>query len=365
MADTRTWMVVDDQLNDAQTFAASFHRALPVDGYVWKAIQAAAAQQELLQENGQDIAGVFVDVDLSSDGKVVGTGLGLAQDIRARQKNKKQQVPDYPIFRFANPDPVREYVGDDPASDDLFDLLISKDFARDDLRAVVEQATAVRSVYDGLRTSPPKDVSECAQICGLGPDQFEVWGDVRLWQKLRLGLAETSTTHVAAGTFIRSFLLPEGLLVSEDTLAVRMGIDRAKSPGWPAIRDALAGARYTGLGAAGFQRWWARGINAYWLTLDQDEYLHQRTSSQRVEKLRAATGAELAPLEPSATYWRLCSLSRRRGELRPIDPARALTLLQRVPQDSWIDPEQAAPDVAAMMRDDARVDPDELARITK
>ncbi|MGO4737352.1 hypothetical protein AB4099_12465 [Bosea sp. 2KB_26] len=365
MADARVWMIVDDQLRDAETFAASFERAFPVEGYVWKAAQAADAQNDLLRGNRQDIAGVFVDVDLSSDGKVIGTGLGLAQNVRARQKNKKEKVPDYPIFRFANPDPVREYIGDDPASDDLFDLLVSKDYARGNLRAVAEQATAVRSVYDGLSASPPADLAQFAQACGLDFDQFEVWGDVRLWQKLRLGLADTSTTHVAAGTFVRTFLLPEGLLVGEEVMAVRMGIDRANSPGWPIIRDSLAGAKYNGLGANGFTRWWARGINAYWLTHDQDEYLHQRTSRERVEKLRAATGAELVHLEPSAAYWRLCALSRRRGELRPIDPARALTLLQRVPQDPWIDPEQAAPDVAAMMRGDARVDPDELARVIR
>ena len=147
-------------------------------------------------------------------------------------------------------------------------------------------------------------------------------------------------------------LAPEGMLIGEDLVAVRLGIDRAKSPGWPAVQDAISSARYTGLGASGFKRWWARGINAYWLTLDQDEYLHQRTSSERVEKLRAATGVELVAIETSAAYWRLCTLSRRRGETRPIDPARSLTLLQRIPQDPWIDPEQAAPDVAAMMRDD-------------
>ncbi len=44
MADTRLWMIVDDQLTDAETFAASFERALSVEGYAWKAAQAAAAQ---------------------------------------------------------------------------------------------------------------------------------------------------------------------------------------------------------------------------------------------------------------------------------------------------------------------------------
>ncbi len=126
----RTWIIVDDQLSEAETFAASFERAAPMEGYASKAMQAADAQQFLLNDSGDGIAGVLVDVDLSSDGKVIGTGLGLAQNLRAAQKNKKSKTLDYPLIRFANPDPVWQYVGDDPASDDLFDLLISKVFAR-------------------------------------------------------------------------------------------------------------------------------------------------------------------------------------------------------------------------------------------
>lgn len=363
MAKTRSWIIVDDQISDAEAFAANFHRAAPVGGFDWKAMQAAEAQQFLLGDNGETTAGVLIDVDLSSDGKVIGTGLGLAQDLRAKQKNKKSNTLDFPLFRFANPDPVREYVGDDPASDDLFDVLISKEHARKNLDSVVRKVTATRAVYDALIGSPPADLASFSKVCGLDQDQFEIWGDGRLWQKVRLGLGETSTTHVAAGSFLRSFLLPQGLLVDEATLAVRLGVDVGNSPGWVQLRSLLKDAKYAGLGAEGFDRWWARGIDGYWLKFDEDEYLHQRRSEERVERLRAKTGLDLAPLQPDAAYWRLCALSLRDGEVRAVDPARAITLVQRAPQEPWVDPEQAAPDVAAMHRKDPRVDPDELKRL--
>ncbi len=363
MGDTRQWIIADDQLQDAEAFAASFEREMPVAGISWIAMQASDAQQYLLSDTGSDIAGVLVDVDLSSDGKMIGTGLGLAQDIRAKQKNRTNPTADYPVLRFANPDPVREYVGDDPASDDLFDLLVSKVLAREHPTSLIRQAIATRAVYDALIRQPPTDTASFSALCGLGPDRFEIWADARLWQRVRLGLAESSSLHVAAGTFLRTFLVPTGLLVDEEVLAIRLGVDRARSPGWPAVKDALAEAKFTGVGAEGFDRWWARGIEAYWLKLDEDDYLYQRTSNFRVERLSQTVGAELAFLEPSGAYWRRCALSLRRGEFRPIDPSRAVSLVQTGPLEPWVDPDQAAPDVAVMLRNDPRVDPEELQRL--
>ena len=365
MAEVRTWIIVDDQFGEAQSFAANFERSAPMEGYAWKALQAAEAQHFLLSDSGDGIAGVLVDVDFSSDGKAIGTGLGLAQNLRAKQKNKKSKTLDYPLIRFANPDPVREFIGDDPASDDLFDLLISKVFARDHLDAVVRQARAARAVYDGLSDDPPTDLAVFARFCGKEPDRFEVWGDPRLWQKVRLGMGESSATHVAAGSFFRSFLLPVGLLVDEDTLAVRLGVDIGKSPDWPVLRAALEDAKYIGVGAEGFERWWARGIDSFWLGVDDDEYLHQRNSEERVDRLRKISGDGLAALQPPARYWRLCALSLRNDERKAVDPANALTLVQRSPQEPWIDPEQAAVEVAVMFRNDPRIDTDELARLMK
>jgi hypothetical protein len=230
---------------------------------------------------------------------------------------------------------------------------------------VVLQAAAARAVYDGLIENPPTDLAAFASFCGREPNQFEVLGDPRLWQKVRLGLGESSATHVAAGTFFRSFLLPVGLLVDEDTLAIRLGISIENSPDWPTLRAALDDTKYDGVGAGGFNRWWARGIDGFWLAIDDDEYLYQRNSEERVDRLRKVFGARLAALQPPAKYWRLCALSLRGGERKAVDPAYSLTLVQRAPQEPWIDPEQATVEVAMMFRNDPRVDADELARMTK
>jgi hypothetical protein len=363
MSEAPRWIVVDDQLSEAQAFAASFQTASQSDACIWDAMQASDAQIYLLGSRGEGIAGALIDVDLSSDGRVIGTGLGLAQDLRARQKNR--QSLDFPLIRFANADPVRRYVGDDPVSDDLFDLLIPKEFSRVQPDIVARQASAARDVYLGLADGSPADSALFARFVGLDPQTFEIWGDARLWQKVRLGMSSSSATHVAAGTFLRSFLLPSGLLIDEATVAVRLGIDRAHSPDWEAVREALNNFRYLGCGSAGFDRWWARGIDAFWLNLECEEYLHQRTSTQRVEVLKKFFGVDLVALQPTGRYWRLCSLSLRSNDQVPIEPEHALTLLQHTPQEPWIEPEQADVNVAAMFRDDPRVDADELARLRR
>jgi hypothetical protein len=305
----------------------------------------------------------LADIDLASSPGINGTGLGLAQDIRAHQK--KRSIADYPLIRFANPNPIREYVGDDPASDDLFDLLLSKDTTREDVKSAVKKMIAIRGIYDTLNETPPSSVEAFANLCGLDEEHFEVWADDRLWAKVRLGLGATASVHVAAGAFLRAFLLPEGLLLSEDLLAVRLGVDRAKSAGWSALIEEIKDIRYTGVGSDGFKRWWARGLETFWQSLDQEEYLYQRSASERVEILGGALArTDLLPIEPDDRYWRLCALSQLQGEIRPIDPQHSVLLVQRVTPEPWIEPEQAAFDVAAMYKTDPRVDPKELARVS-
>ena len=130
MADVvRTWFVVDDQLEEVERSALV--SGLKARGTVrLDKVSPRDAVNTLFHRSKIPIAGAMVDIDLSAE--IAGTGLGLAQDLRARQKN--EEIPDYPVVCFANPDPVKKYVGADPVSDDLFDLLVSKICARENPR---------------------------------------------------------------------------------------------------------------------------------------------------------------------------------------------------------------------------------------
>ena len=351
----RTWFVVDDQPDDVKPFCASFLRETEGRSYDWRVLSPSQAGTALFGLPEDPLAGVLIDIDLSRE--ILGTGLGLAQDLRAKQKNN--EIADYPIVRFANLDPVKKYVGADPVSDDLFDLFIGKDRARQYPRAIVDECIAVRMVYDILE--PRKFTEEeFARVCGLAPERFEVWGDIRFYQRVSTRL--DAALHAGAGTYIRSFLLPDGLLIGEDLLAVRLGVDReASGQYWETLKSAFRSASYEGPGAAAFERWWARGIEAIWFSIDPGDYLHELTVTERISKLSEHFALEgLVPLQPSNEspgdrYWRLCTLSKERSRIVPVDPRNGVNLTSAVQPDPWLEPEQAALGIAAMEQGDARL----------
>lgn len=360
------WFIVDDQ-EEVETFCASFEsKSKGKQNWVW--LKPADAEKTLLTRNNKlKIAGVLIDIDLTSDPVIKGTGLALAQGIRAKQKGKL--VPDYPLVRFANPLPISRFVGSDPGSNDLFDLLTPKDDARGAPIQVVKKCAAIREVYDKFSAAPKLDQKQFAKLCGVSEAEFAVWADVRFYQRIAASLASAGgAVHVGAGNFIRSFLVPDGLLVDEELLAVRLGVKKsASSSAWKKVLKSLDGAKYTGVGSGGFERWWARGIEAFWLAADSKKFLQELTASERVKILSKHLKLKtLEAIKPGdGRYWRLCAISREANKSIPVDPRMAVKLVSTTAREPWLEPEQVSPDIALMHRNDRRLDKADLKRFIK
>src|SRR5690349_3360922 len=112
----RTWFIVDDQPKDAESFLAGFKRST-TGPYLWDVLPPGKALSALAGKERGSVAGILLDIDLSSDPTAQGNGLGIAQSLRGEQK--KGEIDDYPLFRFANTGPIEKYIGGDPGSDDL------------------------------------------------------------------------------------------------------------------------------------------------------------------------------------------------------------------------------------------------------
>jgi hypothetical protein len=360
----RVWFIVDDQ-EEVKSFVSAFVLASKKKQQ-WRWLQPAACDETLLKRgNSARVAGALIDIDLTVDTVIKGTGLALAQGIRAKQKGKF--VSEYPLIRFANPEPIARFVGSDPGSNDLFDLLISKDEARKCPAEIVRQCAAVREIYNEFsslsRITPPR----FAELCNVSLLDFELLGDARLFQRIATGLSATKgATHVGAGSFIRTFLVPDGLLISEELLAVRLGVDKRASPAaWKKILRKIERAKYKGIGSDGFDRWWARGVERFWLSACSDKFLQELTNAERVmllsKSLKLKTLKSLRPKD--ARYWRLCTISRERGKFVPIDPRNAVKMISAVSSEPWLEPEQASPEVAAMNKGDKRLDRADLKRL--
>lgn len=363
------WLFVDDQPNSAESFRERLLGGpMPVPVVI---LGHTAAREELLR-NATMPLGVLMDVDLSAEAGELGSGLGFAQDIRAKQKAMgRHKNWDFPIVRFANPDPVRRHVGGDPASDDLFEDHIDKGMVGTDLAGLQQRLHGVRAVYDGLSAINFGNFTEATtSLFSLAERELADWVHPSLTARLADGLAQA--LHVAAGTYCRSFLRPPGLLVDRGLLLMRMGVSAdLNAAQWQAIETEAAPFKFSGIGAEHFERWWARGLEEYWDNIGGGlPPLSMVSVSERVVKFSEVLKVALPMLTMPDTSigdrpWRWCALSREDSPpvFVPIDPRFAVRLTPRTDLPPWLDPPAVAYGVALRRAEDQRLDPSDLQRL--
>jgi hypothetical protein len=362
------WAFVEDQPDEAKSFAEQLgtgQRAIAVE-----VIGPLKAREDLF--TGKIVPlGVLMDVDLSAVAGEHGTGLGIAQDIRGKQKAR--EIADYPIIRLAGPKPVERIVGGDPSSDDLFDLRISKNELVRDCPSVQLRLTGVKRVYDQLLGFASLDDQAFGTLLGLTPQQREEWSHPALHSRLADG--HRTTAHVASGTFMRGLILSAGLLIDETLLAVRLGLDRQGSgEAWSQLRKRMQDFKFKGAAHGEFERWWARGLEDWWLGISGGNSLASLTVSQRHEllcnhfRLNGLLPLTMPKGSAGERPWRLCTLNLEGDEPQyvPIDPSESVRVTPRVDQPPWVDPQYAALGSALRAEnDDRRLNRTDLDRLRR
>lgn len=351
-----SWLLVDDSPEEAAAFVArlSMGHLLQVDYIKVEDAASALGRGDLCPQ------GILMDVDLSNEPGRQHTGPGMAQDMRVAQQ--KRTIPSFPIVRFSLREKVLENIGRDSSSDDIFDLKIEKDGISDDGMCSVARSKllGVRKVYDALG----QDEVDLLTLLGVDADLWARWGSSDFQANFDLG----DRIHLKAAPLIRLMVHP-GLLIEEDILAFRLGVDRAASGGWADLKTRLANYAYNGVSGDYFDRWWARGVEEWWQDeLGADVPLAGCTIDQRLGHLSKHFDA-LVPLSmPRGSLgdrpWRYCLLTKeQRHDVSPVDPSRAVKIKPRSPMPSWLDPLYATLGVALQNRDDPRIDKDELKRL--
>lgn len=357
------WLFVDDEEASAASYRDAFaHASDSLDIVV---ARPSAGRQLLL--TGAHPRGVLMDVELSGEAGEHGTGLGLAQDIRALQKSSA--IPEYPVIRFANAQPIQRNVSGDPASDDLFDDKINKAEVGERRDEFARRIVGVRTVYEGLLAFD-KGKLDFKQLFNVDDEGIEEWLHPGLLARLEDG--HSHATHVAAGAFIRSFLGPPGLLINRHLLITRLGIDPdSAKKNWDTIASFANGFAYSGLGFGFSPRWWARGLELAWMSLKGAENpLASTPSGERAAVLSKELGVELTalkmpPMSPGDRPWRWCQLSSEQNppEFMPVDPKYGVRITPRADLAPWVDPLHASIGVALRNKDDRRLNRRDLDRL--
>lgn len=351
-----SWLLVDDSPQEAASYAQALSE---VDIICVEPIDVASALSAL--SAGQfSPAGVLMDVDLSNEVSQQQTGPGISQDIRVAQQRKA--IPPFPIVRFSLRDKVLENIGHDASSDDIFDLKIEKDGLSDaGLRvAVRHKLIGVGQIYEALAGGE----ADLVTLLDLDSETWLRWGSSSFESDFDVG----DRVHLKANPLIRMMVHP-GLLIDEDILAFRLGVDRVSSAGWSNILESLNDYKYAGVAGNCFARWWARGIEEWWQDkLGADAPLARGNIQQRTELL-GGSFRDLEPLKmPKGSMgdrpWRYCLLTKElHQEVIPIDPSRAVRIKPRSPMPTWLDPLYAAYGIALQNPDDRRLDKDDLKKL--
>jgi CheY-like chemotaxis protein len=370
MASDGIWIFVDDRVEEATVFA----EVLSSTGLIKvEVISPQDARIELLQK-GREPAGVLMDVDLSSIQGEFGTGPGIAQDIRTKQKSGS--TPEFPVIRFSAAEPLNRNVVGDPSSDDLFELAILKDDLKTHHEKFATQLVGVRGVYDFFTdrtTEWNRGDERLSVLFGISHEKLGEWTHEGLRAKILTGV--THAPHVAAGVFCRLFLIPAGLLIDCELLAVRLGVDISESgDSWNHLIKLLTSVAYTGVAGGQFARWWARGVDDWWYdAIDKSGPLSGKTVAERVALIRNVTGLDgLKEIEAIAgqtemRFWRFCRLAmeNRPTERIPVDPSDSVRLISQVDLPNWVEPWCASARLAFREQHDPRMNQKDLDRLRR
>ncbi|PIX07206.1 MAG: hypothetical protein COZ76_04735, partial [Flavobacteriales bacterium CG_4_8_14_3_um_filter_35_10] len=104
-----------------------------------------------------------------------------------------------------------------------------------------------------------------------------------------------------------------GILITEEILATRLGIDISKSSDWKVILEKLGKYYYRGVFSEVWERWWMSGIEHWWKTdLGIENSLRATTANQKIDLLKDKLGlSAIVPIEKnekakSEAFWTKC-----------------------------------------------------------
>lgn len=261
-------------------------------------------------------------------------GSSLAMDIRTKE-NEIKQVRGLDISI-----PIVLYSADGKVPDilsglgkDIFDLRIYKADGQF-IKKIPEYKKEILSLATGYKKL--KEVSNILDALNIS-DLCKV--DNRFLDELKR--LEKKTAHVKATFILNELIIKQGILIDEDILAVRLGIDKKESKDWSKVIDSLKhfNADYRGVFCDGWSRWWMPMVEEWWYVVIKSEtYIRFYNAEQRAASISQKLGINLKTAKTESKfsshndYWTLCDISKE-----PLDIEDGLLLPEQDNLYPWQD----------------------------
>lgn len=254
-------------------------------------------------------------------------GTTVAQLIRDYQKEGILKA--FPMILFTGEENMKNAL--DNTGKDLFDMIIEKG--------------SINPKNVSLISSIPLqliDLSDCYEQLIAGVDarnMINTWRyvDDRFMEVLHDKQSEDSIAN-CAHFLLNEFILKPGLLIDEELLAVRLGVDKDKTGlAWQSILSLFGDAYYQGVFGKGWKRWWMQSINEIWKSISGTS-LQRMGAGERVEVLKTVLKTENVVVATKTKYansdefWAVCC-----GTGKPLDPIDGFEVTGQETSYPWQD----------------------------
>ncbi|PKG56345.1 protein-PII uridylyltransferase [Shewanella sp. GutDb-MelDb] len=278
-------------------------------------------------------------------------GTSLAQNLRTEMIGGG--MPASPIVLLSNEEVFVKYYNTDESAHNLFDFTLEKTqvsrttkYAQQASRILVALANAYKVAREQtlpLVATEAKPFELLEPLLKWDQSVFE-YTDKRF---VEYASSKSEDVHTLVSLILNSLVRSAGILVTEDMLATKLGIDIQASDDWASLKLMLEPFRYTGAFAELKERWWMSRIEDWWDdSSDTPQVIRALKATERVTVIKQFTSLEhLVAINPkyqngkqSEKYWVNCMVSGT-----PLDPFDAL-VANKVDLKSWeeflyLDPE--------------------------
>lgn len=323
------FLYIDDNFDSVSQGIIS---ALNTTGIVSVTSQEALSWSALIDfliANNEEYDGLLIDWKL-------GTTFGhdaevLAQHIRVLVHNRSL-IRDVPVLLCSANSKFQEEFGRDTTPHDLFLTTYTKDKIANHSEQVAVEMDSLAEAFKIAQGEDGKNATDL--LCA--PEDLLI--DLRIEETV-CTLIENGIPHNIVRFFLKEIIEKPGVLINENILAARLGVDIKKSSDWPKLKDDhLSDFLYKGILHDGWRCWWAEGFQNWWKLNISGSSPQGRTAKQRVKLLVEKFGlpylvaADKQRHSAGTEFWTTCVIT----EL-PLDLIDGLRVTPSTPQLPWQD----------------------------
>ncbi len=288
--------------------------------------------------NNGTINGLLLDWKLSMEPNS-NTGIpvtydaeALAQQLRRlsveRQGNLNLLSKDIPIVLCSDQNNFQDFFRKEMTGHDLFDAFYDKDSVN------TKELVSLAKGYQQIQA----ENTTIQDLLGIIANDQTNLLDARLLDSLEVRFSKSP--HEFAHFLLKEVIEHPSVLLNEDWIAARLGIDK-NSPDWNNLKnDFLAPFKYQGIFGDAWERWWWNSVNDWWEIISEGKSLSTTDAIERVSIIKTASNLEQLIEAPklnrsrSSQFWVICKVRNA-----PLDNTEGLLIAEQTTLFPWQEPE--------------------------